>query len=115
MNNKEYNIQLQYRSAWFVVVVVSLIFAVYITLLGWAEFNDNPTFTTLYSQKYPIWEVDFPGVTLCSINRLSRKAANEYAEKLLVNLTYNLLIILYNFPLQTLELQKIHNLTFHGY
>ncbi|XP_037032500.1 sodium channel protein Nach-like [Bradysia coprophila] len=70
------------RLAWFVVVVVALVFAVYITLLGWADFNENPTFTTLYSQKYPIWEVDFPGVTICSINRISRKAAIRYAEML---------------------------------
>lgn len=73
------------RLAWLTVVSVSLVFAVYITLLGWSDFNNSPIFTTLYSQKYPIWEVNFPAVSICSLNRISRKNAVQYAETLLAN------------------------------
>lgn len=64
--------------------MVAVCAAVYIFLHAWQNFARQPTFTTLHSVKHPIWRVPFPAVSVCSANKISRKAARLYAEELYV-------------------------------
>lgn len=70
------------KLCWAIVLVFTLLFSVYIATSGVLNFNENPTFTSLQSQQYPTSKVPFPAVCVCSINKISRKAALEYAEEL---------------------------------
>ncbi|EDW83246.2 uncharacterized protein Dwil_GK22758 [Drosophila willistoni] len=38
--------------------------------------------TTMYDPLYPIWKVEFPAVSICSFNRISKRAILRYAEEL---------------------------------
>lgn len=49
-------------------------------LFAWARFTDNPTITTLESQHYSVFGLDFPAVGICSNNKISRARAEEYAD-----------------------------------
>lgn len=70
------------RICWAFVLFITLLFSVYIGVSGILSFNENPTFTSLQSQSYPSSKVPFPAVCVCSINKISRKAAIQYAEEL---------------------------------
>lgn len=72
------------RLLWYLIQLCAVTAAVYIFLHAWQNFTAKPTFTTLQSVKHPIWEVPFPAVSICSVNKISRKAAWEYAEELFV-------------------------------
>lgn len=62
--------------------VVGVSATVFIFWHAWQNFTNQPTFTTLQSVKYPIWRVPFPAVSVCSVNKISRKAARAYAEEM---------------------------------
>ncbi|XP_055375428.1 sodium channel protein Nach [Condylostylus longicornis] len=49
---------------------------------AWQDFSTKPLITVLNDPLYPIKDTDFPVVTLCSSNRLSKKAVLEYANEL---------------------------------
>ena len=34
------------------------------------KWRDSPTYVTIADTNYPIWEVDFPAVTICSNNKV---------------------------------------------
>jgi hypothetical protein len=51
-------------------------------VFAWNDFTSQPTFTTLESQTYSVTQLDFPGVSVCNINKISKKAAVEYAKTL---------------------------------
>ncbi|OXU20265.1 hypothetical protein TSAR_015195 [Trichomalopsis sarcophagae] len=46
------------------------------------EYNESPTLTTIESDSYPARDVDFPGIAVCSSNRMSLSAVNDFAEEL---------------------------------
>lgn len=70
---------------WFLVIAATVCFAVCISMHSWALYTENPTVTSLQSQRYPVWMVPFPTVSVCSINRISRQAAKQYAAELCVH------------------------------
>ena len=40
----------------------------------------KPTITTLDSTDHPVWEIDFPGVTICPANKVVEKKLNHVYE-----------------------------------
>lgn len=54
----------------------------YIFLYAFDGFVAKPTFTSLESVNYPIREIYFPAVAVCSVNKISKKAAMDYAIEL---------------------------------
>lgn len=67
---------------WSCIQLTALSGAFYIVLVSWFEFTDNPTFTSLANQQYPIWNIPFPAVSICSMNKISYNAIDEFADEL---------------------------------
>jgi acid-sensing ion channel, other len=65
---------------WIIIHITMTVSAIYIVLFAWSRFTDNPTITTLESQHYSIYNLDFPAVAICNNNKISRKAAEEYGD-----------------------------------
>lgn len=67
---------------WVVIHLSMTIAAIYIVLFAWSRFTDNPTITTLESQHYSIFNLNFPAVGICLNNKISKTYAEEYADYL---------------------------------
>lgn len=59
--------------------------AVTISLFSQSVFSVKPTVTSLQSQRHPVWDVDFPTVSMCSINRISKREARKFAAELYIH------------------------------
>lgn len=46
------------------------------------DYTSNATVTTVETDKYPVQEINFPGIAICNVNRISKKAAMKIAEDL---------------------------------
>lgn len=51
--------------------------------LVWIRFVINPTITTIDTTNHPIWEVPFPSVTICNINKVHAPSAENVTRQLL--------------------------------
>lgn len=67
---------------WIVVCLLSLIFTVVLMLLVYNRYRTTPTITTIETNNFPIWNVNFPAVTICEINKVHRTAAEPIIHKL---------------------------------
>ncbi|XP_044764367.1 sodium channel protein Nach-like isoform X2 [Coccinella septempunctata] len=80
------------RFIWLLIHLTSLSSVIYLNLYMWQMFITDPTIVTLEKFTLPIREVPFPGVSICNINRISKKAAyamaKEYADRSSENLSY---------------------------
>lgn len=68
------------KTMWIILHMTMSVSAIYIVLFAWSRFTDNPTITTLESQQYSIFGLDFPAVAICSNNKISRIYAENYAD-----------------------------------
>ena len=41
----------------------------------WMQYSTSPTITSIESTHFPIWNIPFPAVTLCQVNKVHRSAA----------------------------------------
>ncbi|XP_035717973.1 sodium channel protein Nach-like [Vespa mandarinia] len=55
------------------------------------EYRDSPTAITIETDKYPIQEINYPAISICSINKISLSYAIDLAKELYV-LDYNHII-----------------------
>ncbi|KAL0117426.1 hypothetical protein PUN28_010336 [Cardiocondyla obscurior] len=69
---------------WFVVCMSSIVFSLILMLRLWANYSNNPIVTTIYTSN-PIWDVSFPGVTICNNNKVYRPHADLIAQYLYTN------------------------------
>ncbi|KAH8367360.1 hypothetical protein KR200_012025 [Drosophila serrata] len=73
--------RIQERFFWFVFHLTAL--SVLIAFLWGTYTNEQDALvTTMYHPMYPIWKVEFPAISVCSLNRISRRAAWRYAHDL---------------------------------
>ncbi|XP_016998382.2 pickpocket protein 28 [Drosophila takahashii] len=73
--------RIQERFFWFVFHITAL--SVLIAFLWGTYTNEQEALvTTMYHPMYPIWKVEFPAISVCSLNRISQRAAWQYAHKL---------------------------------
>ncbi|XP_078049298.1 sodium channel protein Nach-like [Augochlora pura] len=76
------------RTSWFDRVFWGLLYTiavptmVYTICAGYLDVMQNPCFQTVESEYVDTQSLDFPGVSICSINRISRQAAEELANEL---------------------------------
>ena len=63
------------RTLWAVVFVLCLLAAIGMVRIEWSRNDTSPTLTALDTSHYPIWNIDFPAVTLCGINRIQKSRA----------------------------------------
>ncbi|XP_011631255.2 pickpocket protein 28-like [Pogonomyrmex barbatus] len=69
---------------WFLVCISSIVFCVILMMRLWANYSNNPIVTTIYTSN-PIWDVSFPGVTICNNNKVYRAHADPIAKYLYKN------------------------------
>lgn len=55
---------------WVTITLSSIIFCAYLMILVWIRFETAPTQTVIETVHYPISQVSFPAVTICSINKV---------------------------------------------
>jgi amiloride-sensitive sodium channel len=51
-------------------VIVSFVLCGVFIAPGYQQWIDTPTITSLFSTSYPVWNIYFPAVTICSNNRI---------------------------------------------
>ena len=57
---------------------------------GIEKYINDPTSTTLETTDYPIWNIDFPGVTICPNAKVPKsKHENEYLFAFFLSLDFN--------------------------
>lgn len=64
------------------MLVAVISFSAFVLLSLWNNFTRNPFLTTLEKDEFEIWDTSFPAVGICSVNKLSAKAAIEYSKVL---------------------------------
>lgn len=69
---------------WASACVMGAVFAIVLMGLVWDRFQTTPTITTVETNNYPIWNVPFPAVTICNINKVYAPATKNITDKLYV-------------------------------
>jgi amiloride-sensitive sodium channel len=69
------------RALWAVVLVLCLLAAIGMVRMEWNRNDTSPTLIALDTSHYPIWNIDFPAVTLCGINRIQKSRAITLSNK----------------------------------
>lgn len=67
---------------WFCIHVFDACALIFFTFTIWNDFTTNPLVTTLHDTIYPIENIPFPAVTVCTNNRISRREAIKLAIEL---------------------------------
>ncbi len=62
---------------WTCLVVSSCILCFFMIYPVYTKWRSNPTITSLESTNYPIWNIDFPAVTVCSNNKVMARQLRE--------------------------------------
>lgn len=70
------------RIVWVFVVAISLIASVVLLRISWVWNSEYPVVTVIESTHYATWNIPFPAVTVCNLNKISMRAANQFASKL---------------------------------
>lgn len=70
------------RAFWFLVVLIAVIMSGFILLLSHLMNTNTPTILYAESTQYPTWSTPFPAVTICNLNRISKRKAENIAKKL---------------------------------
>ncbi|XP_055850653.1 pickpocket protein 11-like [Episyrphus balteatus] len=96
------------RILWRIIIFTAIIITI-VVLYYWTAINhETPTVTLIETTSYPGFVVPFPAITLCSLNRISRRRAIKLAEKFVLksNLTKEKILELFEVPLYINE--KVH-------
>ncbi|XP_053663721.1 pickpocket protein 11-like [Anopheles marshallii] len=51
-------------------------------MIAWMRFRTTPTITTIETMTYPIWNIPFPAVTVCNINKIDLRKAKPIIDRL---------------------------------
>ncbi|XP_035776394.1 sodium channel protein Nach-like [Anopheles albimanus] len=63
------------RTVWSCAVVASTLCAITLLMISWSWNVETPTVTVTESTNYPTWNIPFPAVTICPLNKISATAA----------------------------------------
>lgn len=78
--NKEYH-RFE-RWLWIALSIIALITAAALLWISWTWTAETPTTTVIESTNHPTYNLQFPSVTVCSMNKISREAAMEVAKSM---------------------------------
>lgn len=67
---------------WAIIHIIGACSLFFFTKTIYASFAENPLITTLYDTIYPVANIPFPAVSICSNNRISRREAIAFAKEL---------------------------------
>lgn len=62
--------------------ILGCVVSVIIIQLIWERYETTPTVTMIETTSFPIWNVPFPAVTICNINKIYGPAVRKLEEKL---------------------------------
>uniref|UniRef100_A0AAR5PEH1 Pickpocket protein 28 n=1 Tax=Dendroctonus ponderosae TaxID=77166 RepID=A0AAR5PEH1_DENPD len=68
---------------WFVTCFTALVLSIGLVAVSWIDFRTDPLMTLAYTTQYKRSEIYFPAATICSFNKISKRAAFGMAHKLL--------------------------------
>lgn len=67
------------RGVWTVIVISALIAAIVLLMISWQWNSEIPVVTVIESTHYATWNIPFPAVTICSLNKISARTALKLA------------------------------------
>nr|XP_034172628.1 sodium channel protein Nach-like isoform X1 [Osmia lignaria] len=70
------------RTVWFLLYAFMVPAMVYTVYYGYLEFMKNPLMISVDTESFPTYKLNFPGVSICSINRISRRSAVKMANEI---------------------------------
>lgn len=70
------------RWAWAVIVIIATIVSIVLLWISWNWSAKTPTTTVIESTHYAVWNIPFPAVTICSMNRISARIAAKLATQM---------------------------------
>lgn len=70
------------RIVWVFIVAVSLIVSVVLLRISWIWNSEYPVVTVIESTHYATWNIPFPAVTVCNLNKISMSTALQFASTL---------------------------------
>lgn len=73
---------LRLRFMWAIIHIFGACSLIFFTKTIYASFAENPLITTLYDTIYPVGNIPFPAVSICSNNRISKREAIAFAKEL---------------------------------
>ncbi|PNF23172.1 hypothetical protein B7P43_G03665 [Cryptotermes secundus] len=65
----------KFRILWVVVVLVGLAASIVMLCAAWGRKDMNSTLIALNTAHYPVWNIEFPAITLCGLNRIKKSRA----------------------------------------
>lgn len=77
ITNKEYH--LVERVLWFILSFFALVTAIVLLWISWNWTAETPTTTVIESTNYPTYNLPFPSVTICNMNKIAKSKALEIA------------------------------------
>lgn len=70
------------RIVWVSIVAVSVITSAILLRISWIWNSEYPVVTVIESTHYATWNIPFPAVTICNLNKISKSAALQFAPPL---------------------------------
>ncbi|XP_028131581.1 sodium channel protein Nach-like [Diabrotica virgifera virgifera] len=70
------------RYIWYIIHLLSLACTCFLINYTWQNFMKNPTMTTVEAMGSRLAEIPMPGISICNINKISRRKAQIYADEL---------------------------------
>ncbi|XP_015594704.1 sodium channel protein Nach [Cephus cinctus] len=70
------------RYIWALIHVIAIMSTIYVIIDTTVDFADTSPVTSVESYNYPVQDVEFPGISVCAINKISYAAAWDFATEL---------------------------------
>lgn len=67
---------------WYLLCLMSFVLSSYMIRIVMIKYTTTPTITTVETNNHPIWNVKFPAVTFCNINKVYEPATRNIRAKL---------------------------------
>jgi hypothetical protein len=67
------------RIFWRVIIFIASVVALVLLYISWSYNVATPTITVIESTNYPAYNIPFPSVTVCNVNRISMRKALQIA------------------------------------
>ena len=70
------------KLVWILVVLLASVTAIILLCISFSWKYETPTVIYMETPHYPIYYIDFPAVTICNLNKISKKNAYEIARNM---------------------------------
>lgn len=70
------------RWVWAIIVIIATIVSIILLWVAWKWSSEMPTTTVIESTHYAIWNIPFPAITICSMNKISNEIAVKLAAEM---------------------------------